>query len=96
LTAFDPKAKVIVERVCASFEIEYKKLVSQDRRPVVSIPRHILAYAIKTELDFSQNRIAEIVGRERSSVSHSLNVVKIMMETRDALFMSYYNKLKTA
>lgn len=96
LTHESPEVQQLIKMVCRSFGVTYNRLTSKSRRRMVVMPRHILVWMSIEKLRMRPTEVAKIIHRDLTTVGHSIEAVQDWMETKDSVFMSYYNKLKTA
>lgn len=71
-------------------------MVSDRRDNDVKIPRNIFCWLARGYCGLLERQIAEILHRDRSTISHSLQTVKDMIDSNDQLYMHPLNELENS
>lgn len=76
----------LIKRVCESFEVSKKELLSKRRLRYIVLPRQVLMYILRKEYGLTFERIATMLNKNHATVLHSVNTIDNLM--------SYDNDLK--
>ena len=84
----------IQKRVCESFGVNMAQLCSRSRSADVVEPRHVLCWLL-TAAGLEQGRIAQLLGRDHSTISHGVDRIQERMDT-DEKFRHRVNALQAS
>ena len=65
----------VIIAVCKHFSIKKSSLLSPSRARVVALPRQILMYFLRTELNLALQEVGQVVGRDHTTVMHAVDKI---------------------
>jgi chromosomal replication initiator protein len=68
--------------VCEYYRIQPKDLIGKCRKPNCVIPRHMIQYLMKYELNMNYTQIGKVLNRKYNSVMHGINCIEIQLTNR--------------
>jgi chromosomal replication initiator protein len=78
--------RLILERVAAYFDLPISDIVGAKRDKQIVVPRQIAMYLMRTDLELSFPKIAEMVGgRDHTTAMHSVQKIEKLIEIDDNL-----------
>ena len=86
-----PSVEFFIDKCCERFAFERSEVISKSRKQEYVFLRHIFAYFFTGTYKLNQYQSADLLGIDRSSISHSVKTVKVFMESRDEEFMKMYS-----
>lgn len=75
------KANQIIETVAKFFGFTKEELIKKNRSVKYVCPRQIAVYLVKTKLKISDQEVADIIKRDRTTVIYSVNYIKDVLYT---------------
>jgi len=73
------KIQMLIKRICNSFQISKKELLSKRRLRYIVLPRQILMYILRKEYKLTLERIATLLNKNHATVLHSVNTIENLM-----------------
>ncbi len=81
--------KAIIERVAAYFDLQTADILGAKRDKEIVVPRQIVMYLMRQELDLSYPKIAAAVGgRDHTTAMHSVTKIEKQIESDESLRLS--------
>jgi len=68
--------------VCEYYKVDAKDLVSRSRKPECVIPRHILQYLMRSELNMNYADIGKLFNRRYNTVMYAEKCINIQLTNR--------------
>ncbi len=81
----------IITDVC---EVSWEQVTGSSRKGVLVIARHLYCYFAKEVQKKKYIQIGQILERDHTTVMHSVNHVKNMVEVSDELYMTYFSEIE--
>lgn len=79
-------SKDIISCICDHFSVTRKSLVSASRKKALVVPRHILMYLLRSELNLPYEEIGKLLGgRDHTTIIHGVEKVNLQMPGDGAL-----------
>jgi len=78
--------KVVIERVAAYFDLQMADIIGAKRDKEIVVPRQIVMYLMRHEMNLSFPKIAQAVGgRDHTTAMHSVSKIEKAIEDDDSL-----------
>lgn len=87
---------LILQIVMAHFKITYSQFVSSKRNQELVVPRYIFCHLVKGYCGLTQNQIAEIICRDRTTVLIGLQKVVEMLDIADPVYVQPLQMIEEA
>ncbi len=87
---------LLLQVVLNHFKIKYSELVSQRRDAEVKLPRQLYCYLAKGYCGLTDQQIAEIINRDRTTATISIQKVKDMVDVEDAVYTEPLQQIEDA
>lgn len=87
---------LLLQVVLSHFKLKYSDLASKRRDTEVTLPRQLYSYLAKGYCGLTDLQIAEIINRDRTTVTVSLQKVKDMVDNNDPLYTEPLQEIETA
>lgn len=81
----------IVTDVC---EVSWDNITGNSRKGLLVLPRHLYCYFAREYQKKTLIQIAQLLGRDHTSVMHSISHVKNMVANSDELYMIYFSEIE--
>lgn len=81
----------IITDVC---EVDWDDVVGTSRKGVLVISRHLYCYFAREYQKKKFVQISQLLNRDHTTVMHSVNIVKNMIEVSDELYMTYFSEIE--
>ena len=65
----------IINGVCKYYKVEFKQILGRSRKPDYVIPRHMIQYLMRNELNMNYVDIAKIFNRRHNSIMHGVKCI---------------------
>jgi chromosomal replication initiator protein len=65
----------IINYVCEYYKVDTKELIGRSRKPNYVIPRHMVQYLMRNELNMNYVQIAKIFNRRHNSIMHGVKCI---------------------
>ncbi|MCL4397927.1 chromosomal replication initiator protein DnaA [Patescibacteria group bacterium] len=79
-------ARLIVDRVCAFYELPIKLIKGEKRDKPIAVPRQILMYLLRHKGGMTYEEIADYLGgRDHTTIIHGVNKVSALLETNERI-----------
>jgi chromosomal replication initiator protein len=72
----------IINSVCEYYKVDTKDLIGRSRKPNYVIPRHMLQYLMKNELNMNYSQIAKVFNRRHNSIMHGVKCIDIQLTNK--------------
>jgi chromosomal replication initiator protein len=72
----------IINYVCEYYKVDTKELIGRSRKPIYVIPRHMVQYLMKNELNMNYSQIAKVFNRRHNSIMHGVKCIDIQLTNR--------------
>jgi chromosomal replication initiator protein len=72
----------IINSVCEYYKVDTKELIGRSRKPNYVIPRHMLQYLMKNELNMNYSQIAKVFNRRHNSIMHGVKCIDIQLTNK--------------
>lgn len=77
-----PDARMIMDKVCAYYNLPMKLIKGEKRDKPIALPRQILMYLLKSKTNLTYEEIAaNIGGRDHTTIIHGVNKIAGLLET---------------
>lgn len=86
--------RLIYADICKIFDLTQDQIKSKTRVREVIIPRHISMYVMSRITDETLSDIGRFFNTDHSVILYAIDSVKKMIDTKDSLFMSYWDAYK--
>ena len=73
------KIQMLIKRVCESFEVSEKELLSKRRLRYIVLPRQVFMYILRVEYKLTLERIATLLDKNHATVLHSVRTIDGLM-----------------
>ena len=72
----------IINYVCEYYKVDTKELIGRSRKPNYVIPRHMVQYLMKNELNMNYSQIAKVFNRRHNSIMHGVKCIDIQLTNK--------------
>jgi chromosomal replication initiator protein len=72
----------IINGVCEYYKVDLEKIMGSSRKPNYVIPRHMVQYLMKKELNMNYVQIAKIFNRRHNSIMHGVKCIDIQLTNK--------------
>jgi len=72
----------IINYVCEYYKVDTKELIGRSRKPNYVIPRHMVQYLMRNELNMNYTQIAKIFNRRHNSIMHGVKCIDIQLTNK--------------
>jgi chromosomal replication initiator protein len=72
----------IINGVCEYYKVDLEKIMGTSRKPNYVIPRHMVQYLMKKELNMNYVQIAKIFNRRHNSIMHGVKCIDIQLTNK--------------
>ena len=72
----------IINGVCEYYKVDLEKIMGSSRKPNYVIPRHMVQYLMKKELNMNYVEIAKIFNRRHNTIIHAVKCIDIQLTNR--------------
>jgi len=78
------KPKEVIDTVADFYHLKASQLKSQTRVKEIALPRQVLMYLLRVELNLPLEKVGEILGRDHTTVMHGVDkIVNLLRENED-------------
>lgn len=68
----------VISAICKYYTVKKGDLLGKSRAQVVALPRQILMYFLRTELNLPLQEVGNIIGRDHTTVMHAVDKVSLL------------------
>jgi chromosomal replication initiator protein len=72
----------IIKSVCQYYKVDTKELIGRSRKPNYVIPRHMVQYLMRNELNMNYVEIAKIFNRRHNSIMHGVKCIDTQLTNK--------------
>ena len=72
----------LIDSVCEYYQVDFKHINGHCRKPDYVIPRHMIQYLMKNELNMNYTQIAKIFNRRHNSIMHGVKCIDIQLTNK--------------
>jgi chromosomal replication initiator protein len=74
--------KKVINCVCKYYKIGTKELIGRSRKPNYVIPRHMVQYLMRNELNMNYVEIAKVFKRRHNSIMHGVKCIDTQLTNK--------------
>jgi len=74
--------KKVINCVCKYYKVDTKELIGRSRKPNYVIPRHMVQYLMRNELNMNYVEIAKIFKRRHNSIMHGVKCIDTQLANK--------------
>lgn len=90
----DINAQLIIQTVCAVMNLSYSQLISKSQEQQLVVGRNLVMWLTQYYCGLTAAKIADLVNRDRTTVTHSVIKVNEMLDVADPLYMLPIQKIE--
>lgn len=86
--------RILAGIVCDVCEVKWSDVTGTSRKGLLVIARHLYCYFSYEYQKKKLKDIAQVLSRDHTTILHSINHIKNMVEVSDDLYLTYYNEIE--